>query len=128
MATKDTKTNKGVLITVLGRELRVAAPDGEERTMLASVDLLNRKIKEIRDTGKVVGNERIAILAALNLAHEHLNAGHAAPATHAAPIEKKQSVPTASNASAIDEAFVRSKMVAFEAMIEKAISEQEKLF
>jgi cell division protein ZapA len=125
MATKDTKANKGVTINILGRELRVAAPDGEERTMLASVDLLNRKIKEIRDTGKVVGNERIAILAALNLAHEHLTAGAATGSSGST--EKKTATPH-SSAPAIDEAFVRGKMNAFEAMIEKAISEQEKLF
>ena len=54
------------------REFRVAAPDGEERQLVASVDFLNKKMREIRDTGKVVGNERIAIMAALNIAHEHL--------------------------------------------------------
>jgi cell division protein ZapA len=108
---------KAVTINVLGREFRVAAPDGEERHLLASVDLVNRKMKEIRDTGKVVGNERIAIMAALNLAHEHLHAS-------SAPAEVK---PKTSNI-AIDEAYVRGKISAFEATLEKAISEQEKLF
>lgn len=119
MATKESKPAKGVTINVLGRELRVAAPDGEERSMLASVDLLNRKIKEIRDTGKVVGNERIAILAALNIAHEHLQGAAAAPS------ERK---PTPVATSTIDEAYVRGKMANFEAMLEKAVTEQEKLF
>ncbi len=66
--------DKGALsISLLGREFRVACPDGEEKQLLASVDYLNRKLKEVRDTGKVVGNERIAIMAALNVAHELLS-------------------------------------------------------
>jgi len=106
-----------VTINVLGREFRVAAPDGEERHLLASVDLVNRKMKEIRDTGKVVGNERIAIMAALNLAHEQLQS----PAQSATAVTKTTNI-------AIDEAYVKSKISAFEATLEKAISEQEKLF
>ena len=67
----DDKREKGVLtISLLGREFRVACPEGEENQLLAAVDLLNRKLKEVRDTGKVSGNERIAIMAALNIAHE----------------------------------------------------------
>ena len=59
-----------VTINVLGREFRVACPEGEQKQLASSVELLNRKMKEVRDTGKVVGNERIAIMAALNIAHE----------------------------------------------------------
>ena len=69
--TPDDKRDKGVLtISLLGREFRVSCPEGEEKQLLASVDYLNRKLKEVRDTGKVSGNERIAIMAALNIAHE----------------------------------------------------------
>ena len=64
---------KGALnISILGREFRVGCPEGEEQQLLASVEYLNRKMKEVRDTGRVVGNERIAIMAALNIAHEFL--------------------------------------------------------
>ncbi len=68
------EAEKGVLnISILGREFRVGCPEGEEKQLLASVDFLNRKMKEVRDTGKVIGNERIAIMAALNIAHEMLS-------------------------------------------------------
>ena len=60
-------------INVLGREFRVGCPEGEQKQLQASVDYLNRKMKEVRDTGKVVGNERIAIMAALNIGHEYLS-------------------------------------------------------
>lgn len=112
---------KAVTVSVLGREFRVSAPEGEERELMASVDLLNRKMKEIRDTGKVVGNERIAIMAALNLAHEQLRGGSQTTSSIATPMAK----PTAIN---IDEAWIKGKINAFEATLEKAISEQEKLF
>lgn len=64
--------DKGLAIQILGREYRVACPEGEEKQLQASVDYLNRRMKELRDTGKVTGNERIAIMAALNIAHEFL--------------------------------------------------------
>ena len=114
-AGRDMKDSKGIAINIMGREFRVAAPAGEERQLIASVDYLNQKMKEIRDAGKIVGNERIAIMAALNIAHEHLHASGEQPAkavTH----------------SSIDEAFVKGKMAVFESILEKAVSDQEKLF
>jgi cell division protein ZapA len=114
-AAKEVKDAKGVTITVMGREFRVAAPDGEERQLLASVDFLNKKMREIRDTGKVVGNERIAIMAALNIAHEHMQKPTGSRASKTANAD-------------LDVEFARNKINAFEEIIEKAISDQEKLF
>ena len=76
--------NGAVTISLLGREFRVGCPEGEEKQLMASVDYLNRKLKEVRDTGKVVGNERIAIMAALNIAHEFVSNGGKASASNAA--------------------------------------------
>jgi cell division protein ZapA len=74
MSADEKLRDKGaVTISLLGREFRVGCPEGEEKQLLASVDYLNRKLKEVRDTGKVVGNERIAIMAALNIAHEYMS-------------------------------------------------------
>jgi cell division protein ZapA len=79
-----------VTISLLGREFRVGCPEGEERQLLASVDYLNRKLKEVRDTGKVVGNERIAIMAALNIAHESLsNPGKGGAGYDAATVKRR---------------------------------------
>ena len=119
----EAKEAKGVTINVMGREFRVAAPGGEERQLVASVEFLNKKMREIRDTGKVVGNERIAIMAALNIAHEHL---HSAASNSG---EKQEEKPAKAAAhSSIDEAFVKRKMETFESILEKAVSDQEKLF
>lgn len=113
-ATREPKEAKGITINVMGREFRVAAPVGEERQLLAAVDLLNKKMKELRDGGKVVGNERIAIMAALNIAHEHLQTQDGRP-------QKASDI-------SVDEEFVRRKMDLFEGIIEKAVTDQEKLF
>ena len=57
----------------MDKDYRVSCPDGEEETLKASADFLNNKLKDIRDRGSIIGSERIAIMAALNLAHELLN-------------------------------------------------------
>lgn len=121
---------KGTIINVMGREFRVAAPQGEERQLVASVELLNKKMKELRDSGKVIGNERIAIMAALNIAHDYLqllvSGGAPAHADHAVNGSAISSQKNPNNS--VDEEYVRRRMELLETVIEKAISEQEKLF
>ncbi|KAF0812448.1 Cell division protein ZapA [Andreprevotia sp. IGB-42] len=60
-------------VTIMGREFRVACPVDEEPTLLQAVALLDGKMHEIRGSGKVIGIEKIAIMAALNIAHEYLH-------------------------------------------------------
>ena len=59
-------------VSIMGREFRVGCPAEEEATLLQAVDLLSEKMQEIRSTGKVIGLEKIAIMAALNISHEFL--------------------------------------------------------
>ncbi|MBI2779862.1 MAG: cell division protein ZapA [Gammaproteobacteria bacterium] len=61
-----------VAVRVLDKEYRVACPEDERDELLASARYLNDKMKEIRDTGKVIGADRVAVMAALNIAHELL--------------------------------------------------------
>lgn len=61
-----------VTVNILGKEFRVACPADEQSALLASANLLNTRMQEIRDSGKVIGADRIAIMAALNLTHELL--------------------------------------------------------
>jgi cell division protein ZapA len=61
-----------VTVRILEKEYHVACPASEKSALLASADLLNQKMREIRDTGKVVGLDRVAVMAALNLANELL--------------------------------------------------------
>jgi len=59
-----------VSIRILGKEYQVACPIEEKSDLLASADLLNKKMQDIRNTGKVLGLDRVAVMAALNLANE----------------------------------------------------------
>lgn len=60
-------------IKLLDRELRVACPEEERGELLDAVAYLDKKMREIRDAGKVVSIERIALMAALNITHELLS-------------------------------------------------------
>jgi len=62
-----------VTITILGKEYLIACQDDEKNELLASAGYLDRKMREIRDHGKVIGTDRIAVMAALNIAHELLH-------------------------------------------------------
>lgn len=63
---------KPAKVHILDKEYMVACADDERDALYASVDYLSVKMKEIRDNGKVVGVDRIAVMAALNMAHELL--------------------------------------------------------
>ena len=72
-----TGANAHVSIRILEKEYNVACPAEEKASLLASAELLNGKMREIRDSGKVVGLDRVAVMAALNLANELLKSqGH----------------------------------------------------
>ena len=65
--------SKTVDVTIMGRDFTVACTDEERQSLLDAVNYLDKKMHDIRDAGKVVGVERIAIMTALNLSHELLN-------------------------------------------------------
>ena len=104
---KDAKDAKGLQISIMGRNFRVACKDEEQAGLLEAVDYLNRRMAEIRDQGKIVGLERIAIMAALNITHEFLGA----------KVE-----------GGFDIAAFKRRMTSMETVIDQAMSEQTKLF
>ena len=97
---------KALQINVMGREFRVACPEHEQKDLLEAVDYLNRKMDEIRDHGKVIGVERIAIMAALNIAHELLT----------------------TQVGGFDMAALKRRMQSMETMLDQALRDQSKLF
>jgi cell division protein ZapA len=98
---------KSLQISIMGREFRVACPEEEQAGLLEAVDYLNKKMLEIRDAGKVIGLERIAIMAALNIAHEFLST---------------------KVGGAFDMGEMKRRMNRIETVIDQAMSEQAKLF
>ena len=97
---------KSLQIAIMGREFRVACPEDEQAGLLEAVDYLNKKMLEIRDGGKVIGLERIAVMAALNIAHEFLT----------------------TKFGGFDIGEAKRRMARMETAIDQAISEQAKLF
>ena len=61
-----------VSVRILEKEYQVACPVEERSALLDAAELLNGKMREIRDGGNVMGLDRIAVMAALNLANELL--------------------------------------------------------
>ncbi len=67
-----TETMAQINVKILEKEYQVSCKSDERADLLDSAELLNSKMKEIRDTGKVTGLDRIAVMAALNMANELL--------------------------------------------------------
>ncbi len=61
-------------VALLGRDYKVACKESERAELVEAVALLDRRMREIRDAGKIAGVERVAVMAALNLAHELMRA------------------------------------------------------
>lgn len=101
------KEPRSLQISIMGREFRVACPEEEQAGLLEAVDYLNKKMLEIRDAGKIIGLERIAIMAALNIAHEMLSMRVG---------------------GAFDMGDLKRRMARMETIIDQAMAEQPNLF
>ncbi len=65
--------SNGVDIQVLNKKFTVSCTEDERPALDTAVNFLNKKMVEIKDNGNFIGIEKIAVMAALNLAHEVLN-------------------------------------------------------
>ncbi len=63
-----------VSVRILDKEYQVACPASERTDLLDSAEILNARMREIRDSGRIVGLDRIAVMAALNMANDLLRA------------------------------------------------------
>ena len=64
--------NKTVTVHILDKEYCIACPEDERNNLESAARYLDGKMREIRHTGKVIGNDRVAVMAAINLTHELL--------------------------------------------------------
>jgi cell division protein ZapA len=101
------KTATAMDVTIMGREFRVTCPDEERKGLLEAVIYLDKKMREIRDSGKIVGSERIAIMAALNITHELL---------------------TTRNREGFDMEEFKRRIDCMQAALDAVMPEQDKLF
>ena len=100
-------TIKTLDVKILDRELRIACPEEERAELLDAVAYLDKKMREIHDTGKIASVERIALMAALNITHELLGM---------------------KVGRGVDLADFTRRMNAMQAAIDEALAEQDTLF
>jgi len=82
--------NAQVTVRILDRDYHIACPPDERESLLKAADLLSREMSEVRDSGRVVGMDRIAVMVALNLAHQYLQAEVERDATVSQSLERIQ--------------------------------------
>lgn len=89
-------------IVIMGRTYKVACSEEERAGLLSAVAYLDRKMTEIKNAGRVASAERIAVMAALNMAHELLSSRN--------------------NSGAFDTEGVRRRMAAMKAALDQALA------
>ena len=94
-------------IKLLDRDLRIACPEEERAELLDAVAYLDKRMREIRDAGKIVSVERIALMAALNITHELL---------------------TTKVGRGVDLSDFKRRMDSMQAAIDQALADQDTLF
>lgn len=98
---------KSIEVTLLGRDYRVTCGEEEREGLLQAVAYLDGKMGEIKKNSKVSGTERIAVMAALNIAHELLSV---------------------KIGGGLDLGQVKRRITDIEAKLDAALAQQEKLF
>lgn len=98
--------NVSLDVAIMGREFRVACPEDEKESLLQAVAYLDRKMREIRDHGKVIGLERIAIMAALNITHDYLSSK---------PVD-------------LDSSLHKERLARITGLLDRALAQQDNLF
>ncbi|ELX10462.1 cell division protein ZapA family protein [Janthinobacterium sp. HH01] len=98
-------------VTIMGSPYRLVVKEGEERALREAASFLDKKMTAIRDAGKVKGNDRIAVMAALGMAAEFLSV--------------KSPVGPLSDMSILE---VQTKISAMHKVLDSALTPQETLF
>lgn len=98
-------------VNIMGQSYSMVCRDGEERALREAAIYLDSKMKAIRDAGKVKGNDRIAVMAALSMAAEFLST--------------KAPQGPLSELSILE---VRQKIGAMQTVLDAALTPQENLF
>ena len=121
MTTRNPPSNERTVqldIKIMGREYKVACKEHERAELQDAVVFLDQRMHEIKDGGKITGVDRIAVMAALNLANELLRERKSSTAP--APVSR---VP----AAGVDATDARRRIMAMHAAIDQTMAGQEKL-
>ena len=77
-----------VTVNILDKDYQVACPPDQERALIEAARQLDKQMRSVRDSGKVIGLERIAVMVALNTTYELLSKGTQAAETSGAGLEQ----------------------------------------
>jgi cell division protein ZapA len=105
-------------VSLLGRDFKVACKADEQAELRDAVLLLEQRMREIREASKTSSVERVAVMAALNLAHD-VQRGRAAPAA---------ARPRQAPDEALDLAAVRQRIAGMQSAIDQVLASKDKLF
>ena len=98
---------KALDVSIMGRNYRITCADDEREALLAAVAYIDKKMTEIKAASKVAGTERIAVMAALNIANELLSI---------------------KIGSGFDIAELKRRMNLVQSKLDQALSQQDSLF
>ena len=106
-------------VSLLGRDFKVACKESERAELTDAVALLDRRMREIRESGKIAGAERVAVMAALNLAHDLLRE-RKVPRSSAPASATHMTAAT----GAIDDASLRRRIAVMNSALDQALAGQ----
>jgi cell division protein ZapA len=113
-------------VSLLGREYKFACKEAERAELQEAVAFLDRRMREIRETRKVAGPERIAVMAALNIAHDMQRAKR----DHASALEAIEAATAARVAAkeySFDEAQARRRIGDMHATIDAVLAGADRI-
>jgi len=108
-------------VTILGREYRIGCGESERDALMQAVAHLDSRMREIRDGGKVSGIDRIAVMAALNIANDLLR-------ERKEPSARRNSPNGGRAVAVIDAPDAQRRIKAMQVAIDKTLAAQDKLF
>jgi cell division protein ZapA len=111
-------------VSLLGRDYKVACKADEEAELRDAVAFLERRMREIREASKASSVERVAVMAALNLAHDFQRSGR--PTSKRAPAA--EGPPDTAALDKTELAAVRRRIAGMQSAIDQILPAKEKLF
>ncbi len=107
-AAKDAATNAATLeVTLIDRTYKVACAEADRERILDAAAYLDRKMQTLRDAGQIQGQERLAVMVALDIAFEMLNP---------------------KSAEAIDRVALKRRIIGMQSVLDEALAPQAGLF
>ena len=111
-------------VKILGRDYKVACKEDERAELLEAVAFVDQQMRELRGASKTAGVDRVAVMAALNIANDLLRERRAV----SIPAPPASTAPASAAPGSVDDSAARRRIQAMQAAIDQTLAGQEKLF